>query len=137
MLLLKSLKLITILFTLTIIEGCSKPKEVTTPSGLKYIDLTEGTGASPSKDKKVVIHYIGTINGRIFDTTVDKRQPYEFVVGDGENIPGLEEGLLSMKVGGRRKLIIPPNLAWGAEGAGGVIPPNTTVIFEVELLEVK
>jgi peptidylprolyl isomerase len=131
-------KLIIIIFALTM-TGCSKtPKEVTTASGLKYTDIKEGTGPSPTSGKLVTVHFTGTLeNGRVFDSTVETKQPLHFTIGTGEVIPGWDEGIMTMKVGGRRKLVIPPNLAWGAEGAAGVIPPNATVLFDVELLEVK
>jgi peptidylprolyl isomerase len=112
--------------------------EQTTPSGLKYVDLVEGTGASPQKGQTTVVHYIGTLeDGTKFDSSVDRNQPFEFSIGLGKVIKGWDEGVMSMKVGGRRKLIIPSNLGYGARGAGGVIPPNATLIFDVELLGIK
>lgn len=132
-------KLIIIIFALTMAAGCSKTgKEITTASGLKYTDIKEGSGPSPTNGKLVTVHFTGTLeNGRVFDTTIDKKQPMHFTIGAGEVIPGWDEGIMTMKVGGRRKLVIPPNLAWGTEGAGGVIPPHATVLFDVELLDVK
>ena len=110
----------------------------TTPSGLKYIDEKVGTGASPTKGKKVTVHYTGTLtDGKKFDSSVDRGQPFEFVIGIGQVIKGWDEGVLSMKVGGKRKLMIPANLGYGARGAGGVIPPNADLNFEVELLGVE
>lgn len=111
--------------------------QVTTPSGLKYVDVKVGTGASPVKGKMVKVHYTGTLeNGKKFDSSVDRNQPFSFVIGVGQVIPGWDEGVMGMKVGGKRKLIIPSNLGYGASGAGGVIPPNATLLFDVELLDV-
>ncbi|RII29964.1 MAG: peptidylprolyl isomerase [Geobacter sp.] len=113
-------------------------KTVTTASGLKYIDLVVGKGASPVKGKQVKVHYTGTLeNGRKFDSSVDRNEPFVFVIGVGQVIPGWDEGVMSMKVGGKRKLIIPAKLGYGAAGAGGVIPPNATLLFDVELLDVQ
>lgn len=113
-------------------------KEQTTPSGLKYVDLLEGTGPNPQKGQRAVVHYIGTLeDGTKFDSSVDRNEPYEFPIGVGRVIKGWDEGVMGMKVGGRRKLIIPSNLGYGARGAGGVIPPNATLIFDIELLGVK
>lgn len=109
---------------------------VTTASGLKYIDLVVGKGASPVAGKRVKVHYTGTLpNGIKFDSSVDRNQPFEFVIGKGQVIKGWDEGVMTMKVGGKRKLIIPPQLGYGAKGAGGVIPPNSTLLFDVELLK--
>lgn len=111
---------------------------VTTPSGLKYIDIVEGTGAEPQTGQTVIVHYTGTLeNGRKFDSSRDRNQPFEFPIGKGRVIKGWDEGLSTMKVGGQRRLIIPPELGYGARGAGGVIPPNATLIFDVELLGIK
>jgi FKBP-type peptidyl-prolyl cis-trans isomerase len=113
-------------------------KTVTTASGLKYIDVVVGKGASPSVGKHVKVHYTGTLeNGKKFDSSVDRNQPFSFIIGVGQVIPGWDEGVMTMKVGGKRKLIIPPNLGYGARGAGGVIPPNATLLFDVELLDVE
>lgn len=112
-------------------------KTVTTASGLKYIDVVVGKGASPTAGKQVKVHYTGTLeNGKKFDSSVDRNEPFSFVIGVGQVIPGWDEGVMTMKVGGKRKLIIPAKLGYGSRGAGGVIPPNATLLFDVELLDV-
>ena len=119
-------------------ESAMKADTITTESGLKYIDLKVGTGPSPKKGDMVTVHYVGTLtNGRKFDSSVDRGEPYQFRIGEGRVIDGWDEGVMTMKVGGKRKLIIPANLAYGESGFRGIIPPNATLIFEVELLDVK
>jgi peptidylprolyl isomerase len=111
--------------------------EVTTGSGLKYVDEVVGSGDSPSKGKKVKVHYTGRLtDGKKFDSSVDRGQPFEFTIGVGQVIQGWDEGVMSMKVGGKRQLRIPASLGYGARGTGGAIPPNADLIFDVELLGV-
>jgi len=115
---------------------------MTTPSGLKIVDTQIGTGAAPKPGQTCVMHYTGWLyengaKGRKFDSSVDRGQPFEFPIGRQRVIAGWDEGVATMKVGGKRTLIIPPELGYGARGAGGAIPPNATLIFEVELLGVK
>jgi peptidylprolyl isomerase len=120
----------------------SAAKPVTMSSGLQYIDSKAGTGASPRANQTAVVHYTGWLyvngaKGKKFDSSVDRNQPFEFPVGAGQVIRGWDEGVASMKVGGKRTLIVPPQLGYGARGAAGVIPPNATLMFDVELLGVK
>ena len=112
------------------------------PDGLKIIDVKVGTGASPKTGQTCVMHYTGWlyengIKGSKFDSSVDRNEPFEFPIGAGHVIKGWDEGVATMKVGGKRTLIIPPSLGYGARGAGGVIPPNATLMFDVDLLAVK
>jgi peptidylprolyl isomerase len=110
----------------------------TTASGLKYYDLKTGTGDMPTTGQTVVVHYTGWLeDGTQFDSSLDRDEPFSFAVGEGNVIPGWDEGVATMKVGGVRQLVIPADLAYGESGAGGVIPPNATLIFEVELLEIQ
>ncbi|MEX0750431.1 MAG: FKBP-type peptidyl-prolyl cis-trans isomerase [Dehalococcoidia bacterium] len=110
---------------------------VTTPSGLKYVDEVVGGGDTPAKGKKVRVHYTGRLtDGKKFDSSVDRGEPFEFTIGVGQVIKGWDEGVMSMKVGGKRQLIIPADLGYGARGAPGAIPPDAELIFDVELLGV-
>ncbi|MFY4729733.1 FKBP-type peptidyl-prolyl cis-trans isomerase [Nitrospira sp. BLG_2] len=113
-------------------------QEVITPSGLKYIDQAIGTGDAAVAGKTASVHYTGWLeNGTKFDSSVDRGQPFSFPLGAGRVIKGWDEGVQGMKVGGKRKLTIPSDLGYGSRGAGGVIPPNATLIFDVELLGVR
>ncbi len=113
-------------------------EEQTTSSGLKYTDETVGTGESPKTGQKVTVHYTGTLtDGKKFDSSKDRDEPFTFTIGIGQVIKGWDEGVMTMKPGGKRKLTIPPELGYGSRGAGGVIPPNATLIFDVELISVK
>ncbi len=142
-----------VVVTAALAIGCSRPPEPdtgsgkattmaenmeTTPSGLQYVDVKLGTGASPKQGQTAVVHYTGwLVDGKKFDSSKDRGQPFTFAVGRGQVIKGWDEGVAGMKVGGKRKLTIPPALGYGARGAGGVIPPNATLLFEVELLAVS
>ena len=115
---------------------------ITTPSGLSYEDTRAGSGASPTSGQTCVMHYTGWLwekgsKGAKFDSSHDRGRPFSFRLGQGQVIRGWDEGVASMKVGGQRTLLIPPDLGYGARGAGGVIPPNATLLFEVELLETR
>ncbi len=120
----------------------SESKMTRTPSGLQYEDTKVGTGATPQKGQTCVMHYTGWLwengaKGKKFDSSVDRGTPFSFPLGQGRVIKGWDEGVATMKVGGQRILIIPPDLGYGSRGAGGAIPPNATLMFEVELLEIK
>ncbi len=117
-------------------------KTMTTSSGLQITDTKVGDGATPKTGQTCVMHYTGWLyqngaKGKKFDSSVDRGEPFEFAIGAHQVIRGWDEGVATMKVGGKRTLIIPPELGYGARGAGGVIPPNATLIFDVELLDVK
>lgn len=116
----------------------TKAHTMTTASGLIYEDTRLGTGATAVTGQTVTVHYTGWLtNGTKFDSSKDRNEPFTFQLGGGNVIKGWDEGVVGMKVGGIRELTIPPQLAYGARGAGGVIPPNATLVFEVELLQVK
>jgi peptidylprolyl isomerase len=126
----------------TLAAAQTSGKTMTTASGLQIIDTTIGTGVSPKPGQICVMHYTGWLyedgkKGKKFDSSVDRNEPFEFPIGQHRVIAGWDEGVATMKVGGKRTLIIPPALGYGARGAGGVIPPNATLMFDVELLGVK
>lgn len=111
---------------------------ITTKSGLQYLDLEEGEGAVAVAGRTVTVHYTGTLRGgKKFDSSLDRDEPFAFELGAGRVIKGWDEGVAGMRIGGKRKLIIPPELGYGSRGAGGVIPPGATLFFEVELLGVE
>lgn len=118
-------------------ESENQENVVTTESGLQYEDIVEGTGAMPQNGQTVTVHYTGTLeDGTKFDSSRDRNRPFSFSIGVGQVIKGWDEGVSTMRVGGQRRLIIPPDLGYGARGAGGIIPPNATLIFDVELLRI-
>ena len=113
-------------------------KTVTTKDGLKYHDVVVGKGASPRRGQTVTVDYVGTLtNGKVFDASRNHGGTFAFPIGEGQVIKGWDEGVMTMKVGGERKLTIPPSLGYGAAGAGGMIPPNATLIFDIKLLGVQ
>jgi FKBP-type peptidyl-prolyl cis-trans isomerase FkpA len=120
-------------------EKKEEPKVITTTSGLKYQDLKVGDGPEAKKGDAVEVHYTGWLtDGKKFDSSVDRKKPFSFTLGAGMVIKGWDEGVAGMKVGGKRKLTIPPDLAYGKRGAGdGLIPADATLVFEVELLKIK
>jgi peptidylprolyl isomerase len=123
-------------------EAADAQPVTTTPSGLKIIDVKVGTGPAPKPGQTCVMNYTGWLyengkKGAKFDSSLDRNQPFSFPIGQHQVIAGWDEGVATMKVGGKRTLIIPPELGYGARGAGGVIPPNATLMFDVELLGVK
>ena len=114
------------------------PNTVETPSGLKYVELVKGEGREAHAGETAIVHYTGWLtNGTKFDSSVDRNQPFSFPLGRGRVIKGWDEGVEGMKIGSKRKLTIPPDLGYGSRGAGNVIPPNATLIFEVELLDLR
>ena len=149
----KTLLSATLVVGVVAFSGCTKKEEpaktessapaadtaaAPTSSGLKIEDLKVGTGAEAVSGKKVTVHYTGTLtDGKKFDSSLDRKQPFTFTLGAHQVIAGWDQGVAGMKVGGKRKLTIPPELGYGASGAGNVIPPNATLIFEIELLKVE
>ena len=135
-----------ILFALVVVtmvsQNANAAGETTTPSGLRIIDVKQGTGPMPQAGQTVTVNYTGWLyvdgkKGKKFDSSLDRNQPFSFTIGQGQVIKGWDEGVSTMHVGGTRTLIIPPDLGYGASGAGGVIPPNATLIFDVDLISVK
>lgn len=131
-----------VIATLILPAAFAASKVVTTPSGLKYTDTKIGTGSEATKGKLVSVHYTGWLDnngakGQKFDSSIDRGAPFQFPLGAGRVIPGWDEGVAGMKIGGKRTLMIPSKLGYGAQGAGNVIPPHTNLIFDVELLDVK
>lgn len=123
---------------LTLNSWAKEKKIVETKSGLKYEEIAVGKGEMPKKGQRVNVHYTGWLkNGTKFDSSVDRGQPFQFIIGIGQVIKGWDEGVATMKVGGKRKLIIPPQLGYGERGAGNVIPPNSELLFDVELLGIE
>jgi FKBP-type peptidyl-prolyl cis-trans isomerase len=123
-------------------SGDAANQVIEMPDGLKYTDTKPGDGATAAAGNKVSVHYTGWLSkdgakGAKFDSSVDRGQPFDFTLGAHQVIAGWDEGVAGMKVGGQRTLIIPPELGYGSRGAGGVIPPNATLIFDVELLKVQ
>ncbi len=138
--------LIAIILSLAILSACSSTKEatknefpdyITTSSGLQYKDIEVGTGNMPEKNQICVVHYHGTLlDGTVFDSSKERGQPFEFPIGVGRVIKGWDEGVMTMRIGGKRKLVVPPELGYGSRTMGS-IPPNSTLVFEVELLNIK
>jgi peptidylprolyl isomerase len=135
-----------ILLALAVVPLASQPAqaagEVTAPSGLRIIDVKPGTGPVPHAGQTVTVNYTGWLfvdgkKGKKFDSSLDRGEPFSFTLGQGQVIKGWDEGLATMHVGGKRTLIIPPDLGYGASGAGGDIPPGATLMFDVDLLGVK
>ena len=111
---------------------------VKTASGLQYWDLEKGTGPAAKRGDKVTVHYTGWLtDGKKFDSSLDRNEPFVFILGAGQVIPGWDQGVAGMQVGGKRQLRIPPQLGYGSRGAGNVIPPNATLIFDVQLLRIQ
>lgn len=120
------------------LAACTKKNATTTEGGLKIEEVTAGSGTEATPGKRVTVHYTGTLtDGKKFDSSVDRGTPFSFPLGAGQVIQGWEKGVAGMKVGGKRKLTIPPEMGYGERGAPPVIPPNATLLFDVELLEVN
>lgn len=121
-----------------VIRKYAGPSEVRTASGLRYTDLVEGTGPTPQPGQSVSVHYLGTLqNGTKFDSSYDRGAPMDYKIGVQPMIKGWDEGVSTMKVGGKRRLIVPPSLGYGPSGRPPKIPPNSTLVFEIELLSAK
>lgn len=119
-------------------ETKSMAEQTVTESGLKYVDLVVGTGRQAELGDTASVHYTGWLaDGKKFDSSLDRKEPFSFRLGAGQVIKGWDEGVMGMNIGGKRKLTIPPQLGYGARGAGGVIPPNATLTFDVELLDLR
>ncbi len=130
--------LTTAVLFFALLINCSAQDTITTASGLKYIILKKGTGSHAEANKAVDVHYTGYLtDGKIFDSSRDRNEPIEFILGTGQVIKGWDEGISLMNVGGQMRLIIPPGLAYGSKGAGSIIPPDATLIFDVELMNVS
>lgn len=136
--------LVTLLAVMTLAQSKEGPPKIDgeptkTSSGLKYWDIKQGTGAAAVQGMRAKVHYTGWLasNGKKFDSSVDRNEPFVFPLGGGQVIKGWDEGVKGMKVGGKRRLEVPPDLGYGSRGAPGAIPPNATLIFDVELLDVK
>jgi len=120
------------------LAGCGKKKGLVTENGMRYEVIREGTGPSPRRGDSVTVNYTGWLeDGTKFDSSLDRNQPFTFKLGVGQVIQGWDDGVATMSVGGISKFFIPPELGYGSKGAGGVIPPNANLIFEVELLSIK
>lgn len=142
------MRVLSVIFVLFLLFSCSKKEEgpfaipddaIESKTGLKYVDVKVGSGDAASPNRKIVVHYTGWLleDGRKFDSSVDKNRPFEFDLGTGSVISGWDEGVTGMRVGGKRRLFLPSHLAYGERGIPGVIPPSATLVFDVELLEVK
>lgn len=136
------LAMVVIAVVSLVAAGAHAAKVVNTPSGLGYIDIVEGKGTVAKRGNTVVVHYTGWLDelgkpGKKFDSSVDRKKPFVFPLGASRVIKGWDEGVAGMKVGGKRRLMIPPKLGYGSRGAGKDIPPNASLIFDVELIEVK
>lgn len=131
--------LLLIIFVLNPLSGkAAEEAMVTTPSGLQYVDLAIGSGREAHAGETAIVHYTGTLtDGKKFDSSKDRNSPFSFRLGAGQVIKGWDEGVEGMKIGGIRKLVIPPQLGYGSRGAGAAVPPNATLIFEVELLDLR